>query len=319
MGRRLCWALDECSLRKMYLDDYKTIREIAKHFGVSTLKVAYYLKKYSIRRVERWERYGLKHFTTKQREYLFGSLLGDDCIRKNKDGKYPYLQVTHGTKQREYVKWKYDMWKLIAPGGIKRDTPIKIHTGVYYADGFITAAHPDFMEFLEMFYWHGRKVVNEEILHNLTPFSLALWYMDDGYYRRSRGRAQLSTNSFTYRENIMIKKYFADIWNISSNIGRSDSGTHYIWFNTENTIKLFQIIKDDILPLFGYKIDLKRKLMWRAFSEDELRYIKENYNIEHPRLIAYKLGRSLRSVFCAAHRLGVTKPRGGVKQYERYM
>ena len=115
-----------------------------------------------------------------------------------------------------------------------------------------------------------------------------------------------------------IKKYFKKMWGILPNMGRSDSGTHYLWFNTENTIKFFAIIKDHILPLFSYKIDLERKLMWRALSRDELRYIKENYNIEHPRLIAHKLGRPLQSIFGAAHRLGVTQPRGGVKRYERY-
>jgi len=293
MRGRLCWALDENILRKMYLKDYKTIREIAKHFRVSTLKVSYYLKKYNIRRVERWERHGLKHFTTRQREYLFGSVLGDDCLRKPKDGKYPALQVTHSTKQRGYIEWKYHLWKPIVPGGIKRDITIKTAKGVYHADGFRTAAHPGFMEFYDMFYQDGRKVVNNEILRNLTPFSLAVWYMDDGHYNKHRGRARLSTNSFTYEENLMIKKYFGDTWNISPNIGKSDSGTRYIWFNTENTLKFFNIIKNHILSVFGYKVDLKRKLMWRAYSEDELSYIKKNYNVEHPRLIAYKLGRPL--------------------------
>jgi recombination protein RecA len=226
----------------------------------------------------------------------------------------------HGVEQRKYVKWKYDIWKPIVPGGIRRNIPIGTPTGgVCYLDRFTTAAHPDFMEFFELFYQNGRKVVSEEILHSLTPFSLAVWYMDDGYYRRNRGRAQLSTNSFTYEENVMIKKYFEEMWGVLPNIGRSDSGTYYLWFNTKNTIKFFDIIKDHILPLFSYKIDLKRKLMWRAFSEDELRYIRENYNIEHPRLIAHKLGRSLHSIFCIAYKLGVTQPRGGIKRYEHYM
>lgn len=319
MKKRLRWALDECGLREMYLEGHKTIREIAKHFGVSTLKVVYYLRKYNIRRVERWERYGLKHFTAKQREYLFGSLLGDDYIRKHNDGKYPFLQVTHGIEQREYVEWKHKIWEQIVPGGIKRDIPIKTPTGVCYADRFTTAAHPDFTEFFEMFYQDGRKVVSEEIIRNLTSLSLAVWYMDDGYYKRHRGRAQLSTNSFTREENVMIKKYFEEAWGISPNIGMSDSGTHYIWFNTGNTIKFFNVIKTHILPLFGYKVDLERKLMWRDFSEDELKYIRENYNVEHPQLIAYKLGRSLQSIFNIAHKLGVTQPRGGIKRYERYM
>ena len=303
----------------MYFEDYKTVQEIADYLGVRFSKVLYYLRKYGVGKVERWERYGLKHFTTRQREYLFGSLLGDDCLRKPEDGKYPALQVTHSTKQREYVDWKYSPWKSIVPGGIRRNITIKTAGKVYHADSFRTAAHPEFTEFFEMFYQNGRKVVSEEILRNLTSFSLAVWYMDDGYYKRGRGKAQLSTNSFTYKENVILKKYFEETWSISPNIGKSDSGTYYIWFNTGNTIKFFNIIKNHILPIFDYKIDLKRRLRWRALSMDELRYIRENYNIEHPRLIAHKLDRPLRSIFSAAHRLGVTRPRGGVKRYERYM
>ena len=188
-------------------------------------------------------------------------MLGDDCLRKPKDGKYPALQVTHSVKQREYIEWKYRLWEPIVPGEIRRNIAIKTDTKVYHVDSFRTAAHPGFTEFYNMFYRNGRKVVNNEILYKLTPFSLAVWYMDDGYYRRNRGRAQLSTNSFTYEENIMIKKYFEATWDISPNIAKSDSGTHYILFNTRDTIRFFNVIKNHILPLFGYKIDLKRKLM----------------------------------------------------------
>ena len=215
MKKRLCWALDKDSLREIYLENNKTIREIAKHFRVSTLKVSYYLKKYCIRKVERWERYGLKHFTARQREYLFGSLLGDDCLCKPKNGKYPVIQVTHSIKQRKYIEWKYHLWKLIVPGGIRRNIPIKTAKKVYHADSFRTAAHPGFIEFYDMFYRDGRKVVTNEILCNLTPFSLAVWYMDDGHYNRHRGRAQLSTNSFTYTENLVIKKYLIHMGNFT--------------------------------------------------------------------------------------------------------
>jgi hypothetical protein len=141
--------------------------------------------------------------------------------------------------------------------------------------------------------------------------------MDDGYYKKSRGRAQLSTNSFTYAENAIIKDYFNERWSISSNIGTSDSGSYYIWFNTENTIEFFKIIKDHIMPFFDYKIDINRKLQWKILSEKEKEYIKNNYNIESPKLIAHKLNRPLNTIFNAACRLGVTRSKGGRKYYEK--
>jgi len=307
----------------MYLEKYKTIREIARHFGVSTLKVAYYLRKYDIRRVERWERYGLRHFTARQREYLFGSLLGDDSLHKGKARRYPYLSVIHAISQREYVRWKYDIWKQIVPGGIKRNVQINTPLGVSYTDRFHTAAHPDFEEFFEMFYQNGRKIVSWEILRNLTPFSLAVRYMDDGSYNRHRGRIRIATNSFTLEENDLIKNYFEETWDIHPKLGIAyTSGRRYpyIWFNTGDTIRFFDITKRHILlPPFDYKVDLKKKLMWKKLSGSELEYVRKNYNIEHPRLIAHKLGRSVHSIFSIAHKFGVTRRRGGIKQYEKYL
>lgn len=303
-------------LARMYLDEYKTIAEIAKHFGLSEFAVSYYLRKYNIRKVERWERYKLKQFTQKQREYLFGALLGDDSLKMGKKRKYPFLAVGHSIKQTKYVEWKYGIWKQIVPGG-RRSTKAKVNGKTHLVVYFTTAAHPDFLEFFNLFYLNKKKVVTRKILDKLTPFSMAVWYMDDGYYRRRRGRAQLSTNAFTYEENLIIQRYFEETWNLSCNIGNSDDGTHYIWLNTENTIKFFDIIKDYILPFFSYKIDRKRRLKWKALSKEEIEYIKNNYNIESPRLIAYELNRPLRTIYGAAHRLGVTQPRGGRKHYEK--
>lgn len=307
--------IEKSALRKMYLEEYKTITEIAKHYGLSRSGVMYHMKRCNIRKVDRWERYGLKQFSQKQREYLFGALLGDDFLSMGKKRKYPFLAVVHSIKQRKYVEWKYEIWKQIVPGKI-RSLPVKVKGRTYFTDRFTTATHPNFLEFFKLFY-NEKKVVTREALDKLTPFSIAVWYMDDGSYRRHRGRAQLHTNGFTYKENLLVQRYFKDSWAISCNIGTSDSGTHYIWFNTENTIKFFNIIKDNIQPYFEYKIDRERKLEWKALSKEETEYIRNNYNIKSPRLIAHKLHRPLNTIYGAAHRLRVTQPRGGRKTYDQ--
>ena len=133
--------IGESELKRMYLEEYKTITDIAKHFGLSKFGVSYYLKKYNIRKVERWERYGLKQFSQKQREYLLGALLGDDSLNMGKKRKYPFLAVGHSIKQRKYVEWKHGIWKQIVPGGIKRGIPIKVNGKIHFIDRFTTAAH----------------------------------------------------------------------------------------------------------------------------------------------------------------------------------
>ena len=305
-------------LKKMYLWDHKTIYEIAEYFGVSNFTVCYWIKKYDIRKVERWERYGLKNFSEKQKEYLFGSLLGDDQLNMNGKRKYPYLVVTHSTKQNDYIQWKYKIWKQIVPNEIK-PVIMNVKGKSYSAKYFTTGAHPDFLDFYRLFYSTGRKVVTRAILDKLTPLSIAIWYMDDGYYCNSRGRARISTNSFTYDENSIIQNFFKEKFGIYSHIGTSDGGSNYIWFNTENTINFFKIIKDHIIPFFNYKIDINRRLRWKALSKSEIEYIKNNYNIESPKLIAHRLNRPLATVFNTACRLRVTQSKGGKKHYEKHL
>lgn len=301
-------------LQKMYLEQYKTLDEIADYFNMSQFGVNYWRKKYNIRKVERWERYGLKQFTKEQKEYLYGSLLGDGRLDKTRK-RYPHLAVGHSFKQKEYIKWKYEIWKQITPGNI-REVRMKSESGkIYRAYQFTTAAHPDFLEFYNFFYKNNKKRITKEILNELTPFSIAVWYMDDGYYKKSRGRAYLCTYGFTYKEHLLMQNYFKKVWNLSSNIGKPKGKIH-IYFNTENTIKFFEIIKDYLIPYFDYKIDPDRRLLWQKIPAKDLQYIKTNYNIKSPKLIAHKLNRSLNSIHKAAFKLGITQSRGGRKYYK---
>lgn len=301
-------------LENLYNGDKKTTIEIAKILNTSVFNVSYYRKKYGIKKLERWQRLNVKKFIRIQKEYLLGSLLGDDHIRRQ--GKYAYLQVVHSSKSREYVEWKYKLWKQLTQSAIKTSA-ILLNGKKYHICRFNTLVHPEFNYFHKLFYGSGKKAITTRVLKQLTPFSIAVWYMDDGYYRRERGRATLCTHSFTLKENLLIKTYFKKKWNIKCNIGYSTNGKSYIWFNTENTIKFFSLIKDFILTCFSYKIDLNRKLLWKKLSIEEIDYIKKNYNKESPRLIAYKLNRSIHTIFGAAWRLGLTQSKGGRKMYEK--
>ncbi|MFQ5722132.1 MAG: hypothetical protein ACE5GI_06545, partial [Candidatus Aminicenantales bacterium] len=312
------WPIKKKELERLYLKEFKTLDEIAEHFGVTKTKIRYWKTKHGIKNLEPWERSGIRKFTKEQKEYLYGALLGDDSLRRDRTG-YPHLSVAHSSKQRDYVVWKYKLWKQLAPGNIKSTVPIKVRGKTYFSDRFITKRHPEFDKFYELFYGNGKKRVTKDILNKLTPFSIAIWYMDDGCYVKRRGRAVLATNSFTHKENLIIQNYFRRKWDIFTTIGTSDSGTNYIKFNTGNTIKLFKLIGKYILSCFAYKIDMNRKLLWQKLSPKEIAYMKQNYNIESPQLIAHKLSRPLQTIFGTAHRLGVSQPRGGRKFYEKHM
>jgi len=310
------WAIPKKELKRLYKQEHKSIYKIAKIFGVSGFKVNYWRRKYKIKRLSYFERHPIPQLTKTQKEYLFGALLGDDALLKKKEEIYPHLQVNHSAKQKDYVSWKYNIWKELVLSRIKKIS-IKVKGKIYPTYQFHTRAHPEFLDYYNLFYKNKRKRLLKEILNNLIPFSLAIWYMDDGTYIKSRGRAWLATNSFTYQEHLIIQRYFRGKWNLPTTIGTSDSGTHYLKFNTENTIKFLKLIENYIIPCFNYKIEPGRKLLWKRLSPEELNYIKNNYNAESPKLIAQKLQRPLKTIFEVAHRLKLTQPRGGRKYYEK--
>lgn len=304
-------------LEELYHRQLETTDQIAKELGVKEYHILTYLKRHGIRKIERWERYGIKKFNRNQNEYLHGSLLGDDCLVLPADGKYPYLQVIHSSKFGDYVRWKYKFWKKLVRNGIKR-VPSKVGNKTFSTHRFRTAAHPGFLSFYQKLYKHGKKQITKEWLNNLTPLALAIWYMDDGYFRQKRGRIYFITLAFGGKGNRIIRDYFLSKWRIKARLQKVSRGRdkYYLWMNTGNSIKFTKIIAPYILPCFSYKIDKDRELQWRRMGTEEQEYIKDNYNIQSPRLIAKKLNRPISGVHHAAWRLGLTQSRGGRKVYQ---
>lgn len=300
------WKIEKKILEKLYLKERKSIDEIDEILGIPRYAVNYWRRKYKIKRLTYFERHPLPKLTKIQKEYLFGALLGDDALFRKKEETYPTLKVAHGARQRDYVFWKYNIWKEIVLSGVKKIN-VQVKNKEYPTFRFHTREHPAFLYFYNLFYKNGRKRLSRKILNNLTPFSIAIWYMDDGAYIKSRGRAWLATNSFTYREHLIIQEYFKEKWNLPTTIGTSDSGTHYLKFNTENTIKFLKIIEKYIIPCFNYKIEPGRKLLYKKISPEELNYIKNNYNIEPPKVIAKKLKRDKSTIYAAIRRLNLAE------------
>lgn len=313
----LAKILTKSILKELYVRKFKTANQIAKKLGVKEYHVLYYLKKFSIKKVERWERYGIERFSSEQNEYLYGGLLGDDCLAFSPNGKHPCLQVVHSTRFRDYVEWKYKFWESLVRSGIRK-IAVKTRNKIFFAHRFRTAVHPGFLPFYQELYRDRKKQITKRWLTNLTPLSLAIWYMDDGYFRKKRGRIHFITLAFGEKGNKLIRDYFFNKWEVEVNLQKASRGKdkYYLWMNTMNSIKFTKIIAPYILPCFSYKIDTERRLQWRKITPKEREYIKLNYNTQSPRLIAKSLNRPVSGIHHAACRLGLTQQRGGRKVYQ---
>ena len=119
-------------------------------------------------------------FSRLQTSVLVGSLLGDGTLRLGKGAINVNFKVEHGLRQKEYVFWKYQVFKEWVT------TPPKL--SVRY-DGnrlpypkswwFRTIRHPEITLFHKKFYPFGIKIVPNDIKNFLDPLAFAVWIMDD--------------------------------------------------------------------------------------------------------------------------------------------
>lgn len=240
----------------------------------------------------------VKHLSSSElKGAILGTVLGDSCLRTN--GKNASLHMTHCEKQLEYLIFKHDIVQQVVtyPIDIKPSLAYLKKTGKTYKQFiFSTRTSPYFTKIREMTYdSNGIKFVKRDTLNYLTPLGLALWYMDDGYLslqmKRSRKnpyggdryiydiphicsrKLKLATHCFPEEQQVIIKNYFRDVWNIDVMIYRPEPikrpDQRAIYMNATNALKFIEIVKPFILlPLFEKKIDMKYNGSHSTKNED---------------------------------------------------
>lgn len=186
-------------------------------------------------------------------EIIIGMLLGDGTIYRSS------ISTSHSIKQRTYVKLLYNALKslgcsydeyLAGDGTGKKHHSCRISTN----------SHPYFKKVRSV--WYRRYISGvsrpQKIIPNnliISPLSLAIWYMDDGYLYNVRKNVPkcgiccqaFSKNAVDKLRNILYKSYGI------RTVRRWRCGW-YIWFNTENAARLFEVIAKFIIPSLRYKI-----------------------------------------------------------------
>lgn len=184
-------------------------------------------------------------------EFVLGSMLGDGTIDKTNR-----LAFGHSKKQEEYVLFKKKFLE---------DHQFKTYLGEYtvnndrYKNSYVvitlrTVANNITFDFRKTYYVENEKVLpNEEyIREHLTPFALAIWFMDDGN-AASHNNLQLNTMSFSIGEINVLRYILLEKYGIKTTINsskvitiRSSSYGHFI-----------NLIDEYIIPSMKYKYKLR--------------------------------------------------------------
>lgn len=184
--------------------------------------------------------------TQDQKEYLFGTLLGDgNLVLSGKNKTTVGGRTNHSLTQIDYCIHKQ---KLLTPLTSKVSTTIKQLNGKLYPQCyFCMKNNTSLLEMYHTFYKNGKKDVPLD-LSLLTPKAMAWWFMDDG---TSTGKCSISiaTCSFSIEGLLRLQKYLKETYDLDIVIQKDFK----IYFKAASAEKFYDLVKEYIIPSMIYK------------------------------------------------------------------
>ncbi len=192
-----------------------------------------------------------------QWQFVLGTLMGDGALSPTRSGEAARLRWGHGVKQAIYGDWKAS---LLGNVGVCRTTNAK---GAVFHDVQPLA---ELAELRRAVYVDGKKVFSHDYLKKLTPLSLAVWYMDDGYFSlRSKGlqqhtaggtgRAEICVQAMEPTTRQRLLDHLTDTWGVRARLVEKGAGKQAtLIFTNDETAKLHALIAPFVHPSMEYKL-----------------------------------------------------------------
>ena len=159
-----------------------------------------------------------------QRQMVLGSIMGDGCLAPNvRDRSGARFRMGHGANQVTYLDWKVS---LLANVPHSRTTNPE---GAAFADFTPLAELGELRE--AVYFGDGKKHLTWEFLKALTPFALAIWYLDDGCFTVDSKGAQERTRGGAGRIDICVEAMSGGSRERLVRFLREDQGARTEFFN----------------------------------------------------------------------------------------
>ncbi|MGH8911155.1 MAG: recombinase RecA [Acidimicrobiia bacterium] len=197
----------------------------------------------------------LPHYLNDQQQQLvLGSLMGDGCISpKRSHSGGPAMKSRfrfgHGPRQDDYARWKASLLEGV-PHGISPHSK----------GGLMVESTPLIeLDLLRAAVYVGdKKVLSHDYLKALTPFALAIWYMDDGSFQERRkdgsaGRSEICVEAVEAGSRRRLAALLSDEFGVSCSL-RLRGGKSYIVFNRDGTELFHNLIATHVPKCMEYKL-----------------------------------------------------------------
>ena len=198
--------------------------------------------------------------SSQQWQLILGGVMGDAALSPPVR-RSPYssrFRMGHGAKQADYLDWKAS---LLANIGQSRSTNAK---GAVFLD---MTPLPELAELRGSVYLgDGKKHLSWDYLKALTPFALAVWYMDDGGFtlrakglqertRDGSGRSEICVEAMSPGSRERLVELLSDTFDLHPTLmtkGRRQVAT--LVFSKDETAKLHELVAPYVHPSMDYKL-----------------------------------------------------------------
>lgn len=253
--RRVFLKPSEQDLRRMILDEGLTPYQVADKLGYGEggwSNIYKYCREYGIE-FDFSKNHDLRDipFTQRQKEIVLGSLLGDAYLRPS--GNSFSLSFTHGEKQKAYLDWKRNEFKNFVT---QEDyyCSSREFRGNLPCYSFGTINHPYLSELHAMCYDSGKKDVCTDWVNQLSPLSLAVWYMDDGSINKRYGTIVLCTNSFSHEGQLLLIDCLSSRFGVKAVLEPRRNNQTVLRINASQRYRFLELVSPHIPDCMSYKL-----------------------------------------------------------------
>jgi len=211
------------------------------------------------------------------KEIILGSLLGDGSLKIQKPYKNARFSFRHSIHQKEYFFWKVEQLKEISSescwwkqkkNGLGREML-----------RYQSLALPALTEIYNLTHKKNKLVIRRKWLNQMSPLSLAIWWLDDGSIISNGRKGVFCTDPFSYKEQKILARYLKVVWKITVHIGKikrirdgKEIEYYRLWLRSSEELKKFLRI---ILPFVKVKEMLPKVILLYKDSQLQQRWISE--------------------------------------------
>jgi hypothetical protein len=181
-------------------------------------------------------------------QILVGILLGDASLRRVNANGSPAIMFKQGFLHLEYILW---VTMQLAP--ILTQWPsLRLRRDLSAFLDVTTRSLPCLDPIYNLFIVNGVKVITMDLIHWITPVSLAYWAMDDGTSTQDGG-FYFGTLGFTFAEHIILQRILWLKFGLHSTIHKQGKYSR-LYIPVRDTRILRELIRPYVVQSFQYKL-----------------------------------------------------------------